>query len=794
MFQHRVIIIVLLFGGICTTSKADKTPIFFGEVMGESATGLDADVLYDYLGIKKKRIRKNKENLAGESLSKLSKKIIDTINKSDSFVHYSKPIGEVIELPDELLLLVISIESVNKHKLFINNSSGTDPSVVLYPELALSLQIADPRSGQTIYSDFTLLSGQFDFYKSLQPIPPSEMQKPIKIEDKAYWNENDKQVNWVDIFTTITEFATFELLNTMLDSFDDTPIAAEVVRKIGRDHVLVNKGRSSGLFNNARLSSDDSEFIFAIDESYMDYSVARLIKGNMDQVGKWLPITGYQSSRGSGTTLTAVSRVVLSPDLLSHPKLKGLAIDEAKLEKTLAGLSGGDSVVAQPINQSLMSAKLTKSLADTGAFRMMYPVSGLRSMNNAKIRMDNSLNMENRKDDPDFLSSFVIPDQVVVVVLANPIITNKPTLNLNGILSSTRRDKIIKVQSNLYLCDLHFGSVLTSGRGNGNYSETVEYIRNTDTPIYVLGSSDGLLIRRCVVGEKELNPASLEQSVDDLTNNYSSYSRIFGGQLTTETTASLHGIAASDVLHESVVDVCIELGELALHQDTQDKTTLLKKVGIGVLHKSQNNEWAVNQITWLDGPSPEGTALKIPVYGLNAKKIDVLGIGEVGIEGNAKEYVGMSDADAACRLASEFSSRGILIKLPLYIQEKVDKFHQVKFYEDNLFRDSKSASNLKINRSELDYTVLLQIKQCSAPVVMISGDKKTLDLNAGITLKFLDKNGSEVCKTGNANKNIQKVVDAIEYEGDAYARVWIKSNLPPFVNFFITKRMEPALQ
>ena len=222
MFQQRVISILLLLGCICSTSKADKTPIFFGEVMGESATGLDADVLYNYLGIKK-----NEKNLPGEALSKLSKEIIDTINKSDSFVHYSRPIDEYSELPDELLLLVISIESANKHEINFNTISGTVPGVIVYPELAISLQIADPRSGQTVYSDFTLLSGYFDFDKSLRPISASE-QDSITLIDRAMWNKNDKKVDWEDTFRRITETASLELLNTMLHSFNDTPITAEV--------------------------------------------------------------------------------------------------------------------------------------------------------------------------------------------------------------------------------------------------------------------------------------------------------------------------------------------------------------------------------------------------------------------------------------------------------------------------------------------------------------------------------------------------------------------------------------
>jgi hypothetical protein len=787
MFQQRVISIFLLVGCICSTSKAEKTPIFFGEVMGESATGLDADVLYNYLGIKK-----NEKNLPGEALSKLSKEIIDTINKSDSFVHYSRPIDEYSELPDELLLLVISIESVNKHEILINNTRGTDPSVALYPELALSLQIADPRSGQIVYSDFTLLSGYFDFKKTPLRLLSASEQESIEITDRAFWNKNNEQVDWEDTFRAITELASLELLNTMLHSFNDTPIAAEVVRKIGRNHVLVNKGRSSGLFNNARLSSDDSEFIFAIDESYMDYSVARLVKGNMDQVGKWLPITGYQSSRGSGTTLTAVSRVVLSPDVLLHPKLVNLAVDESLLEKSLSGVSGGDSVVAQPINQSLMSAKLTQSLSDTGAFRMMYPVSGLRSMNNAKIRMDNSLNMKKAKDDPFFFSSLVIPDQVVVGIVANPILANNPVLQ-NGFVSTTRKTKIIKIKTNLYLCDLHFGSVLASGRGTSAYAKKKGYVQGTNTPLFEPASSAGLLIRRCVVGEKEGSPASLQQSVNELSKKYSSYSRIFGAQLTTETTASLHGIAASDVLHESVVDVCIERGQLALHPDTQDKTTLLKKVGVGVLHKSQNNEWAVKQITWLDDPSPEGSALKIPVYGLNAKKKDVLGIGEVSISGNAKEFAGMSDADAACLLASEVASLGLPIKLPLYVKNKVDTFHQVKFFKDGVYRDSESIVPSEGKSGKPAYTVSLQIRPCNAPVINVSDDIKTLDVNCGITLQFHDKNGVDVCNPANASESKKNVVNTEEYEGDAFASFWVENTLPNFLNFFITKRMEPAL-
>ena len=788
MFQQRVLSILLLLGCICGSSKADKTPIFFGEVMGESATGLDADVLYNYLGIKK-----NEKNLPGEALSKLSKEIIDTINKSDSFVHYSRPIDEYSELPDELLLLVISIESANKHEILINNTRGTDAGVILYPELALSLQIADPRSGQIVYSDFTLLSGYFDLKKTPLRLISASEQELIETKDRAIWNKNDKQVDWEDTFRAITELASLELLNTMLHSFNDAPIAAEVVRKIGRNHVLVNKGRTSGLFNNARLSSDDSEFIFAIDESYMDYSVARLVKGNMDQVGKWLPVTGYQSSRGSGATLTAVSRVVLSPDVLSHPKLVNLAVDESLLEKSLSGLSDGDSVVAQPINQSLMSAKLTKSLSDTGAFRMMYPVSGLRSMNNAKIRMDNSLNMKKAKDDPFFFSSLVIPDQVVVGIVANPILANNPVLE-NGKVSTVRKTKIIKIKTNLYLSDLHFGSVLASGGGTSAYASIMEYLQGTNTPLYEPASSAGLLIRRCVVGEKGGEPASLQQSINELSEKYSSYSRIFGAQLIAETTASLHGIAASDVLHESFVDVCIERGQLALHSDTQDKTTLLKKVGVGVLRKSKNNEWAVNQITWLDDPSPKGTALKIPVYGLNAKKKDVLGIGEVGISGNAKEYVGMSDADAACLLASEVASLGIPIKLPLYVKNKVDKFHQVKFFKDGVYRDSESIVPFEGKKGKPAYTISLQIRPCSAPVASVSGEKKTLDANCGITLQFLDINGVDVCKPGNININKENVVPTEDYEGDAFACFWIDNTLTNTLNRYVTKRMEPALQ
>ena len=401
--------------------------------------------------------------------------------------------------------------------------------------------------------------------------------------------------------------------------------------------------------------------------------------------------------------------------------------------------------------------------------------------------------MKKAKDDPFFFSSLVIPDQVVVGIVANPILANNPVLE-NGKVSTVRKTKIIKIKTNLYLSDLHFGSVLASGGGTSAYASIMEYLQGTNTPLYEPASSAGLLIRRCVVGEKGGEPASLQQSINELSEKYSSYSRIFGGQLTTETTASLHGIAASDVLHESVVDVCIERGQLALHPDTQDKTTLLKKVGVGVLHKSQNNEWAVKQITWLDDPSPEGSALKIPVYGLNEKKKDVLGIGEVGIDGNAKEYVGMSDADAACLLASEVASLGIPIKLPLYVKNKVDKFHQVKFFKDGVYRDSESIVPFEGKKGKPAYTISLQIRPCSAPVASVSGEKKTLDANCGITLQFLDINGVDVCKPGNININKENVVPTEDYEGDAFACFWIDNTLTNTLNRYVTKRMEPALQ
>lgn len=785
MFPKGVITILFLLGCLCSTSKADKTPIFFGEVMGDRATGLDADVLYEYLGTK------HQESLLGDSLAKLSKKIIETINNSDSFAHYSRPIDEIIELPDELLLLVISIESVNKHEIHANNPNGTEPTVLVYPELALSLQIADPRSGQTIYSDFTLLSGYFDFDKSLRLISASE-QESVKLNERALWRKNDRSVDWAGIFQKITESASLELLNAMLTSFNDTPIAAEVIRKIGRDQVLVNKGRSSGLFNNARLSSNDSEFIFAIDESYMDYSIARLIKGTINQVGKWLPVTGYQSSSGSGSTLTAVSRVVFSPDVLSHPKLINLAVDESLLQKSLSGMKGEDGVFAQPINQSLMSTKLTKILSETGDFRMMYPVSGLRSMNNAKTRMNNSLNMKKRKDDPFFFSSFVVPDQVIAGVLSNPVITDKPVVQ-NGNISTARKTRVIEIQANLYLCDLNFGSVLASGGGESAYAKTMGYISNTSTPIFEVASSDGLLIRRCVVGEKEGDPASLQQSVNELSKNYSSYSKIFESELINGAAINLNGIAGSDVLHECIVDVCIERGSLALRPDAQRKTTLLKKVGSGFLHRTKQGEWVVGQIGWLADPVSEGSKLHIPVYGLNSNKRDVFGIGQLSIEGNGKGFSIMSDADAACRLASAAAALDLPIKLPSYIKDKLDKFHQVKFFNDAVFRDTESIAHFKDIEVSPEYTLSLQIRPCNAPVKSVIEDKKILDVNCGITLQLLDKGGHDVCKPGNANENKERIVSAEEYEGDAFARNWIEDLLPNFLNFFITKRMEPVL-
>lgn len=788
----RLLIVSLFAFQLGTYFASADTPIFFGPVVGETAKGVDAERLYEHLGIDTGDAAD--ENPIGPDIAHLSKQIIDRIDSDDRFVHFARPVEVWEELPDDVLLLVIAVEAAEEQYIDVSlDEYGRTKAVFEYPVLAATLQLADPRTGQVIYSDFELVSGVYDFRKSpeLARLSRGEI---IDEADRAIWRQEPGRT-WAGqdtayVYAKMLEHVAHGMLQNMLSKLDPTPVRAQVVRFIDKKRglLLVNRGRAHGVFINSRMASSDGSLVLAVQQSYPSYSIARVVRGSPGSVQPWTQVRGYQAVAGSGNTLTAVSRIVLSPDIVNHPKLARLKVDESCLQASLAGKA------CSPVYQSLMATRLTEALARTGQFRLAYPMGGLASLKRAKDRMNTALNLKQREGDPFFFESFVIPDQVVVCVLSSPLIGSKPYV-MQG-KASDKKMQFTELVGSLHLCDVRSGRVIASGSAKAGDHQVAAYVAGTAEPLRVPASLAGQMLRSCVL-DSDMEQSIFRVAVDSLVSNYQPVDSTAHVVSSTSTSVRLSSDTPGALAIGEAVDICVESGQLALEAAGSRKTPILTKVGWGSVVSTEGGDWIVELAVETDHDMIRDFPARAPLYSRNSKQLDSLDLGVLQVAGKVAPGIPMSDVDASLLLLAGLADHPDLpVSLPDYVRRAVDAFQRVKFVEDVAYRDANSLDPLMNDGDKPPpaYTLQLHIATASAPVVPSSrtSTEKMLATNCRVVFSFTDSTGKEVCDPGTVRESKEKRLPIDEFEGFAFARTWIDNVVEQKLPGYIARRMAIA--
>ena len=656
MTRCLILLMLMLIG----TPAFAGTPIYLGEVLDDQqATGIDATRLFEALSPdQKKQIQ--------PSLNQLSREMIRRIETSDRFDHQEASTGWA-ELPDDLLLMVLSVEAAED--LVTTFDRGSDLVSLL---MAVSVQLADPRTGQVVYADFELVNSGIDFDEDWN----AEWEAGFNSDPMKAAIFGEQKIDRAGGYAVMLEKTLGRMVDRCLETFDPRPVTAKIVRMVN-GRALVNKGRTAGFFQNTRLASPDGELVLAIEESFYDYSFATIVSGP-EKPEAWTVVQGYRASaEGAGSTLVGVSRFIFSEDVLSNRDLSELAADEQLFRDRIAG----KPQARRDLYQSVLAFQLTRAMSKTGEFRMAYPMAGLASLNRAKVRMNTSLNLKRRDDDPFFFESLVIPDLSVVGIISNPISGRTPIIE-NG-RAGNKQQRYIGALCDLHLCETRGLAVLASGHARGMDGYEVQARINGGMLTDVGRPHLRFLKRALCEPPNEWSEGAIFGAVRALAAQYQAGDVSLPIHRGDEAEMELKVANPAIIGSGTPATVCYVMGELALEPEAENKVPILDVKGRGAFTDHEDGTWYVDMASWEDGV-PDETLLKnavIPVYGVNEQSGDEYGLGAVKIVGVGAD--GVSDEDATFMLlASAGSYPGFPLVLPDSVKQSVREYQFSRFGQD----------------------------------------------------------------------------------------------------------------
>jgi hypothetical protein len=806
------VLALLLLG----TSSLAETSVFIGQVLGERANGFDTTVLQRYLG-------DGAQAEIGQHAGRISKEVIDRIDGHPSFSHFARPVDVYAELPDDILMMVLAIEGANESQWYMDAFDTTSNSVVKgvmrAPEIGVSLQLVDPRTGQLVYSDIELLASDHDTTARGSLLEPGQN---LPIAERGLYSLTGDAFNVPDGTTTsdglpgyqtvsrasmhmnLAGHAVNRLVTRMLNQFNGTVSETHVVRRIDRSQglFLLNRGRTDGLFPGSRLATQDGAFVVEVVESQPRYALAKVAHGDADVLANslWTVLQGYLPSTGFGSTLTTVGRVVLSPSLLTHPRLRPIAEDEARLEARLGGTDG-----ESPIYQPFLASRASAALAQTGRYRVLSPAGSLAPIKRAKSRMNAALNLKQRAGDPLFYESLVRPDRVLTLYLAAP--AHQYTHYIaprTERLQQSRKNSMWRLGGGLVMTGIDPHLTLASATsGRAASGAEIEWSATSGKPALMPASDHNQVIRECLLGSLDdelansVSEAIIPSAIKHLTDTYDPID--VTGRITdadeAEVAVEFFDPAVATV--GEIVPICAEVGKLPLDPDGGRITTVLRNVGLARVAEQEGRKWYLDVIEWAQDVDPTtlvDMGAVVPLYGRNASRTDPLSLGSLAVTAEAPGDHPLSDTDAQLMLLAEVSRHPELpVETPPYLAGKIAAFHKAKFVDDAAYRGALPvpASGSPVSHQP-PYTLHLEVTSLEAPVVQHEhrSIEKTLDINCHLAISLLAPDGTPACASGQAATNKQRVVRADDYDGQIAGQIWLADTLPKFLKFYRTKKME----
>jgi len=775
------LLLVSILSGLGVTSVQAATPLFLGEVSedGQRATGVDATRLYDVLN-------EEQRSEVQQCVSSLSADVVRLIDGSGRFVHFARPVEEWSALPDDVLLVVLSIEGADE--LVWARDQGEDLASLL---IAVSLQLADPRTGQIVYSDFDVVDGLSNFDKAGRASWEEGFDGGAKNRaNRAMWTMS--KIDRPGFYCTMLRALVDRMTRDCLEVFDPTPIEVEVVRMVN-GKALINGGRRSGFFTGSRLASADGSIVLSVEQAYPEYCLASVVEGP-DRLERWTPVRGYRASgTGGGSTLVGVSRIIFSDDVLAHSDLADLARDEANF---VAALAGEDRVA---LYQSLIATRLTKALSDTGAFRMTYPISGLGALNRAKIRMNTTLNLKRRPGDPFFYQSLVVPDQGVVAVVSNPMCGHIPVIDAGQVGGKLMR--YARCLCDLHLYDTRSLGILASGYGFGN-DAVEENVRVGGGGSMALesGKPHLRLLKRAMfpepVPDEGYPGGALHIAANKLAAQYQPIDLISSvregddAEVVSDLDGNQFVVSAGQP-----VNVCYHMGDLPLRQDSDETTAIYDRAGSGIFVELEDGDWWIEVGEWADGQVDDAQikSARLPLYGRNALRTDAYGLGRVRIEGQGDGET-ISDADASCMLLAGLGAHNDLpIVFPNWLDAQLREYQAARFSGDAAFvaGDDFEGATGRVPSQAMTFQIALPKAVANRTELDRMNATMKLDLDMLMELRLLNAQGEEHAPVAAFKRVKQVELPADKMSGPDAARetFWVTLE-PRFIDYYKNKKME----
>ena len=720
-----VCLAVLLLG---RQVDAGGIPVFFADIKGDRASGVDAVLLQQSGAFQP----------SPEALSTLTSSVVKQLDASGTFTNFTGGDGSHAELPDDLLLMWLAVDGADSFRV-VNRVVSYD-----LPYLEVSIGLIDPRSGQVLYSSVELVTSLDDGLRG-----KIGKDGELRLDGRATGEE--RRAALAGAFGVLLDAAAHQATARMIREFQAQPLRAEVVAVIDRAGGLcaIDRGRIDGVFPGARMRGADGRLV-TVESSSATVALCRTV-GAGEAPAKGQALMGFQplpSSRaGSAASpfLLGATRAILSSG--ARTAAPTLARDDDALNRVLAG---DQNVDVRPIFQQFFASRMASALADRSGFTIAPTTGAIEPIRRAQARMNQALNIRKREGDAPILESFVIPDFCVASVLSS-FWRNEAPLARGGNVQQGTRDVEMAVAGTAFAFDTRIGEPVGSGTAiaQTNLQEMVEGvtgsmgISNPDAVFAALCPQ--ALARACrqCVGTLELGLVRADVKVSGTQASIVMPDGAIGAASRPYTLWYRYGTAKR--ADGSPVEVVLPAGTVRAGTGTAG----------GVV--------PVDVQLAADAPSLADLASMQPFVELPCDRSRTASSRRLGVV--AKGAPLFADEDIAACMLGEFASRGWSnIAWPPAWSDALHRFNSRRFVSDRSFREEGSP---EIGRVPTQADVVLSLDagtlRCDEPKEAISGS---------VAATVVDASGKPVGKPFSL-KVKPPASDADPMLGAARARRWL---------------------
>lgn len=682
--------------------------------------------------------------------------------------------------PEGMLLLLPTIGHADVIRWRTDLAEGNQLTELRF-RLSAEMQLVDPVSGQMVYSDTDyFLSEEWDELGRNLGTPAHDPKRVARFREdpqvpgrllKFVAGKAQGSLARAEVFQELLERSMAKLGADLLTRFAPRRISAQVAHVLHaeRGEFVLNRGRTSGLFDGMKVVAAPDRRVAIITESFAEYAIARMESGPPPE--RWTGFGAYQMALGSAQSqsLVTVTRILFSPPLLA----------------SAAAVFLGTETAPAPLFQRVFAKQVADQLADSGKFRLGFPLCAQGSLSHARQNLNDDFT---RGWHRDIDQASALPDYGVTALVSNLTKTRKP-------VTGGHEDRY-EVTASLCLYNWRNGDILSSVKVQGERT-----IREAE-----LAGVKGLVNESREAEVFNLIRGTLRLGSERLAARCQPASQVVG--LVTEVNGATVRLAFPPVqsLHEGLVlQLAQPEGAIHLHTQSVTKTDLHRYRRGGLLSMAEQR--------------PDGwNAKRVAATGLNSSapqvgdKVFLSGLPErIGIK-PFRQLIRIETPTVAAAAADVITPEDLLqlafaaaadeprlrLLFDTTSRASLRKFDRERFTSENAFvleRGQEAEAERSDYEQSPSLVAYVNLEKAQATRLLDKSGRRSpeVQMDFKVTLGFTDRQGQERCKPATFTLNRTQPLGLDEPDGPAAARGYLGEILAKLVAFCCEKRL-PDLQ